>query len=201
MSGLGEQQNSSLIFLADCMIGRLAIWLRMLSNPTTYFPSIADNEILHILKDNEILLTRDVELHKRAKSQGFVSFLITASDTRSQFLEVLKAYPITINPFQPYCIQCSGLLKLMILQELKSPLPVTDYQDFWECTNCYKIYWRGLKWKGFIEPLIGEILPIKYVQHLENTLFQLREFSERRWFVWALDAIRERKKKDCFRNI
>ncbi|MFX0064671.1 MAG: Mut7-C RNAse domain-containing protein [Candidatus Hermodarchaeota archaeon] len=189
------QRNHSLFFLADSMLGRLAVWLRMLSNQTKYFTSIKDDEILLIL-GNEILLTRDIELHKRALARGFESLLIKGSDTRSQFIEVLEAYSININPFQPCCVQCSGSLQLKTpLENLELPATI-EYKDFWQCTSCKKIYWRGLKWKGFIEPLIGEILPITYIQCIETNLLVFKDFSDRKWFIWTLNAVKSRKNKE-----
>ncbi|MFX1535511.1 MAG: Mut7-C RNAse domain-containing protein [Promethearchaeota archaeon] len=193
------QQNQSSFFLADSMLGRLAVWLRMLGNQTKYFSSIKDDEILLIL-DNAILLTRDIELHRRALARGFESLLLKCSDTRSQFIEVLEVYSININPFQPRCVQCSGSLQLKkSLENIELPTTI-KYKDFWQCINCKKIYWRGLKWKGFIEPLIEEILPIIYIQIIENNLLVFKDFFDRKWFIWALNAVKNRKNKEKIKS-
>lgn len=196
--GLKEQHDSS-YFLADCMIGKLATWLRMLNNRTSYFPNIGDDDILLMIKGNMTLLTRDVELHNRAIAQNLNSYLIRALNTKSQFLEVLGAFPISLNPFQPLCVQCSGSLILRPVYDLKIPPKAEVYQDFWECSVCHKIYWRGLKWKGFIEALVEDILPLAYIQQLEESLLYLQQFSSRKWFIWALNAIEDRKKKESIR--
>ncbi|MFX1250197.1 MAG: Mut7-C RNAse domain-containing protein [Promethearchaeota archaeon] len=193
------QQDHSLFFLADSMLGRLAVWLRMLSNQTRYFTTIKDDEILMIL-GNEILLTRDLELHKRALSRGFESLLIKGLNTRSQFIEVLEAYSININPFQPCCVQCSGSLQRKNpLENIELPINI-EYKDFWQCTSCKKIYWRGLKWKGFIEPLIEEILPSIYIQCIEKKLLVFKKFSDRKWFIWTLNAVKSRKDKEKIKS-
>ncbi len=189
------QQNQSSFFLADSMLGRLAVWLRMLGNQTKYFSSIKDDEILLIL-DNAILLTRDIELHRRALARGFESLLLKCSDTRSQFIEVLEVYSININPFQPRCVQCSGSLQLKkSLENIELPTTI-EYKDFWQCINCKKIYWRGLKWKGFVEPLIEEILPEKYIYQVQEHLYEFKKQSDRKWYIWALDSLKKRNKKN-----
>ena len=58
-------------FLADSMLGKLARWLRMLGHDVTYNIQLNDNELLELAKkENRVLLTKDLELYKRAAAKG-----------------------------------------------------------------------------------------------------------------------------------
>jgi uncharacterized protein with PIN domain len=52
------------------------------------------------------------------------------------------------NQIQPFhrCIVCNGLLQAVakeaIVDQLE-PKTVRYYQDFFQCADCQKIYWRG----------------------------------------------------------
>src|SRR5947208_540619 len=53
-------------FLADCNVGRLARWLRVLGYDAAYEPKIADSELVaRALAEGRVLLTRDVDLTRR----------------------------------------------------------------------------------------------------------------------------------------
>ena len=56
-------------FVADCMLGRLAKWLRILGFDVLYFPKAEDRELAAIARrEGRILLTRDSGLiEKTAK--------------------------------------------------------------------------------------------------------------------------------------
>ena len=64
-------------FLLDAMLGTLAHWLRMMGHDVAYFAQFGDNELLILAKAEErVLLTRDLELYRRAVSRGLNAFYI-----------------------------------------------------------------------------------------------------------------------------
>ena len=53
-------------FIADCHLGKLAKYMRLMGLDTLFFPHIEDNDLIHIANDeNRIILTRDRHLSQR----------------------------------------------------------------------------------------------------------------------------------------
>jgi len=53
-------------FIVDCMLGKLAKWLRMLGYDTKYIQDADDDDLVRIaVREDRLLLTRDVALCER----------------------------------------------------------------------------------------------------------------------------------------
>ncbi|MEN6310956.1 MAG: DUF5615 family PIN-like protein, partial [Acidobacteriota bacterium] len=66
-------------FVADCMLGRLAKWLRVLGFDVLYFSRAEDRELVAIARrDGRVLLTRDTGLIEKTKKRE--NRLFVASD-------------------------------------------------------------------------------------------------------------------------
>ena len=64
-------------FLADGMLGKLARWLRMLGHDVIYLVEFDDSELLELAKKEErVLLTKDLDLYKRAIGRGLDSYYV-----------------------------------------------------------------------------------------------------------------------------
>jgi len=150
-------------FIADGMLGKLARWLRLAGHDVTYIgdlqvrPKEQDSVLLERAKiEGMVLLTCDLELHRRAKKAGIRTAFIEAKDVVSQLAEVSKrsGKKIEINPENSRCPMCNGLLESANEEEVKSLVPESvtkTRQEFWRCVKCGKIYWRGRHWKTIIE--------------------------------------------------
>lgn len=133
-------------FILDVHLGRLARWLRMLGFDTLYRNDYDDPEIVAIaVQEGRTILTRDLGIMKRrAVTHGYH---IQSTAPREQLYEVLTRYQLhdQINPFHR-CMVCNGLLcnvtKEAVLAELE-PKTIRYYDEFFQCANCRKIYWRG----------------------------------------------------------
>jgi len=133
-------------FILDVHLGRLARWLRMLGFDTLYRNDYDDPEIVAIaVQEGRTILTRDLGIMKRrAVTHGYH---VQSTEPREQLHEVLTRYQLhdQINPFHR-CIVCNGLLcnvtKEAVLAELE-PKTIRYYDEFFQCVNCRKIYWRG----------------------------------------------------------
>ncbi len=139
-------------FLADAMLGKLARWLRMLGHDVTYSVQFRDNELLELAKTEcRVLLTKDLELYKRAISRGLDAFYVEGKTESSRLAEVAKRYglPLEIDMDKSHCPICNTPLKAASKEQLKDklePNTYTYYDKFWRCPNCGQIYWQGAHW-------------------------------------------------------
>jgi len=146
-------------FLADSMLGKLARWLRMLGQDVTYDVELKDNDLLNLAKkEKRVLLTRDLELYKRASSRGDEAFFVEGKSESERLAEIAKRYGVklSIDMEKSYCPVCNTKLAAAAKEQLRDELQkntFTYYDRFWKCPNCGQIYWQGAHWKQIIGTL------------------------------------------------
>jgi uncharacterized protein with PIN domain len=150
-------------FLADGMLGKLTRWLRLAGHDVIYLskstlpPEKQDEDLLQAAKSGErILLTSDVQLHKRAIKAGLKSVLIRGTDVASQLAEISRRLGVKmeIAPENSRCPLCNGKLDPVERSSIEKLVPENVLKTsnlFWRCTECQKIYWRGRHWEKIIE--------------------------------------------------
>ena len=133
-------------FVLDVHLGRLAAYLRMLGFDTYYFNCSEDQELAAISRDeHRILLTRDVGLLKRsAVTHGY---FVRETDSRRQAEEIVKRFDLKrlVRPFTR-CMQCNALLAPVAKKSVSAMLPprtVQLYDEFQQCPDCARVYWKG----------------------------------------------------------
>jgi len=58
------------LFIADCMVGKLARWLRLLGFDVSYYSKIDDARLIELAeKENRLILTRDHQLINKASKR------------------------------------------------------------------------------------------------------------------------------------
>jgi uncharacterized protein with PIN domain len=132
-------------FAADVMLGRTARWLRMLGFDT-YYDNRAGDDALKILclKENRVLLTKDVALHKGMPTGS--SRLVEAVYPRQQLEEMISVFHLEQFTLPPRCSLCNGELATIekdLLQDLVPPYVFRTQSTFQRCSGCNKIYWQG----------------------------------------------------------
>ncbi|EIF51290.1 Mut7-C RNAse domain-containing protein [Sulfurovum sp. AR] len=138
-------KNSSIKFIADCHLGKLAKYLRLLGIDTLYFPHIEDDELLRIANDEDrTILTKDRSLSQRKKAPVF---FLEEKETQAQLKTVIDHYKLKVQP-SPFsrCIVCNTPLQIIEKEKVLDRLPekVKKYFDYFEyCPSCDRIYWRG----------------------------------------------------------
>jgi len=150
-------------FIADGMLGKLARWLRLAGHDVVYVKELGvgvEREDATLVEkarlEERILLTSDVELNGRAKRAGVRSFLASENDVVSQLVEISKlvGQKVEIDLEKSRCPVCNGPLRTAEPREVEGSVPaaVAKYHSqFWVCTGCGKVYWRGGHWKNIIE--------------------------------------------------
>ena len=130
-------------FIADCMLGKLAKWLRIIGVDILYSPFYRDEEIMAISKfQNRIILTKDS--HFLGK-KGFNVFLIESDKVEEQVKEVINRFKLKKSLLKR-CIMCNEILEKVLRTEIFDYVPeyvYFKYKNFSRCPRCQKIYWEG----------------------------------------------------------
>ena len=147
-------------FVADCMLGRLAKWLRILGFDVLYFSKAGDPELVAIARrEGRVLLTRDTGLIERTAKRP--DRLFVRSDAwEDQVVQVLDEYGLW-DSLQPNtrCVECNLPLKPLSRERARNL--VTPYvheraSAFAVCPGCERVFWQGSH-HGDMERAIGRL--------------------------------------------
>jgi hypothetical protein len=147
-------------FVADGMLGKLTRWLRILGQDVIYRVPLNDNQLLGLANgDSRVLLTKDLELYKRAIRRGLDAFYVEGKTEPERLAQVARRYDIAlvVDMGKSHCPICNTPLKTADKEELKKFLESNTYKYyelFWRCPNCAQIYWQGAHWKQIIITLL-----------------------------------------------
>jgi uncharacterized protein with PIN domain len=148
-------------FVADCMLGRLAKWLKILGFDVLFFSKAADRDLIDIARrEGRVLLTRDTGLIEKTKKQK--SRLFVASDRwEDQLVQVLDEFGLwdDIRP-NSRCIECNRALKALSksrARNLVTPFVLEHAESFALCPGCGRVFWQGTHY-GDMEKKIEAIL-------------------------------------------
>ncbi|MEQ9618156.1 MAG: Mut7-C RNAse domain-containing protein [Deltaproteobacteria bacterium] len=134
------------VFIADVNLGKLARLLRMAGFDTVFRNDYDDHEVARLgCGENRIVLTRDRRLLRhRIIAHGY---WVRSPDPGKQLIEVLGRFDLwsDVAPFNR-CLDCNGVIepvpKQDILERLE-PGTILYYDEFFRCSDCRKIYWKG----------------------------------------------------------
>ncbi|MFQ6076843.1 MAG: Mut7-C RNAse domain-containing protein [Candidatus Bathyarchaeia archaeon] len=146
-------------FVADGMLGRFARWLRLLGCEVEYMNDASDERLMEIAEREErVLLTRDVELHRRARGRGIEAHLVEGRNEPERLANVARRFGIMleVDTSISRCPTCNSPIKPVVKSEVEDRIPPTTrriYDEFWVCTGCGKVYWQGGHWKKINEVL------------------------------------------------
>jgi len=148
-------------FVADCMLGRLAKWLRILGFDAAYLPKVEDPDLVALARrEGRVLLTRDSGLIERtAKRAG--RLFVRSDAWEDQVVQVLDEYTLwdEVRP-KTRCVVCNMPLKPLSRERARNL--VTPYvgeraSAFALCPGCERVYWQGTH-HGDMEKKIARIL-------------------------------------------
>ena len=133
-------------FVVDCMLGKLAKWLRILGFDVLYYAKAEDAELARIAaRDGRILLTRDAKLAGRAKA---VRTLLVRSETwEDQVGQVLDVFSLrSAAAPRTRCVVCNQALTPLAKERarnLVAPFVLERGREFSLCPGCGRVFWRG----------------------------------------------------------
>ncbi|MEW5807318.1 MAG: Mut7-C RNAse domain-containing protein [Acidobacteriota bacterium] len=132
-------------FIADCMLGKLSKWMKILGFDTEYHRVISDDELLEkAIREKRILLTRDRNLVKRKKLKEYI--LIESEVPIEQVKQILKDRRLKLDESNllSRCLICNVRIKPIRREEVRDLVPPYVYRtqkDFSRCPECERIYW------------------------------------------------------------
>lgn len=151
-------QHLMVRFIADCMLGKLAKWLRMLGYDTSYIPDADDDELVRIaVREDRMLLTRDRRLCHRRMVRSRCVF-VDWGTTREQVRQVVRELSLAVDTEALFtrCAVCNGKIAPVSKPEVSGRVPPYVYQtqdEFGYCAGCGRIYWRGTHVQHVLEAL------------------------------------------------
>jgi len=147
-------------FVVDCMLGKLAKWLKILGFDTAYDSAADDDQILSLAQnDQRTILSRDTQLLRRAR--GLPSLHIDSESWPDQVRQVLAAFELwdKTAPFTR-CLDCNLRLTPVSREKacnLVAPFILEMAAEFALCPSCGRIFWPGTHFKA-MEERLAELL-------------------------------------------
>ncbi|MEM0050557.1 MAG: Mut7-C RNAse domain-containing protein [Candidatus Bathyarchaeia archaeon] len=150
---------SDIKFIVDGMLGRVARWLRMLGYDTKYAGDLRDDEILEIAaNEGRIILTKDYQLYRKANASGIKAVFVEGRTHIEKMVDLSRQLNISleINIEKSRCPKCNSPIKPIEKESIKDKVLYSTYKtynEFWICTGCSQVYWKGSHWKKINDSL------------------------------------------------
>ena len=141
-------------FILDIHLGKLTKYLRMFGFNSLYRNDYNDWEIVRLsLAENRIILTRDRDLLKI--KDVIRGYWVRNSDPPKQLKEILSRFDLNtlIDPLAR-CIVCNGKIEKRGKEELQEKINrkiYSRFEEFFGCTACGKVYWKGTHYKAMVQ--------------------------------------------------
>lgn len=144
-------------FIADCMLGKLAKWMKILGFDTEYHSVIDDRELVEkAIQGKRIILTRDRNLIKRKRLEDYI--LIKSEVPLEQVKQVLKDKKLKLDQSSllSRCLICNVKTIPIRKEEIKDLVPPYVYRtqkNFSHCPECERIYWGATHVDNIVQQL------------------------------------------------
>ena len=152
-------------FIADRMLGKLAIWLRIFGYDTLYIGDFdVEDEDTFMLENyvDRILLTRDKELYERCVKRKRKAILIKSDEVINQIRELVENLKIDTTIRMDRCSVCNSILRkptreeaLRVMRREGIKEDLMERYELWFCEKCDKLYWMGSHYRNMIKFLRG----------------------------------------------
>jgi uncharacterized protein len=135
-----------MLLAADAHLGKLARYLRLAGFDTVYRNDWDDSDLIQTaLREHRAILTRDRGVLKQATVTH--GYLVREAVPRAQLREVLERFDLweALRPFSrcPVCNNVVEVVDACTVKEAVLPGTARSFKEFWQCTGCGKVYWKG----------------------------------------------------------
>lgn len=141
-------------FAADCMLGRLARWLRILGHDVVYYRAIDDGDLVRLaVGQRRVILTRDTRLVQRRAARHAI--LIESPYLEEQLGQMVRVCgPALCAPgLCRRCLECNVPTSSIQKSRVRDRVPPYVYRtqsSFLSCPACHRIYWKASHVRGMI---------------------------------------------------
>jgi len=147
-------------FAADAMLGTISKKLRMLGFDCLYCTMPDDDLVLVAKKQNRIIITKNARLATNAIQHDIITIKLETQTEKEQIVEIArkinwKRFDLSYSR----CSLCNGMLDMVEKDTIIHKIPpriIQSVQEFWQCRQCYHIYWAGTHIRN-LEKLVAEI--------------------------------------------
>jgi uncharacterized protein with PIN domain len=151
-------------FAADCMLGKLSKWLRILGIDVLYMNRAEDRDLLLLARrERRTLLTKDHELFFSAG--GLPRLFIQSEAWPEQLIQVLDAFQLR-GKIRPHsrCLRCNVELKKIPKRQarnLVTPFVFEKAPSFAVCPACGRLFWPGTHFRDMDRTIARILGPAK----------------------------------------
>ena len=141
---VGLEPAEPIRFVVDRHLGKLASFLRLAGFDALLVDG--DAEVAHLAaRDGRVALTRDLGLLKRKIVRHGSWVRHTAPE--AQFADILERFDL-VGRTKPFtrCLRCNEPVRSVPKDELSDRVPAETrdcFDQFHECPQCGRVYWRG----------------------------------------------------------
>lgn len=131
-------------FAADKMLGRLATWLRLIGQDTTYGSHLSGPTLVrHARAEARTILTRDRRVLRQAADVPLL--FIEHDHFRDQLRQVVHHFDLDpITDIFTRCARCNARVTSVTKAEVADRVPayvLATQEHFVRCPQCRRIYW------------------------------------------------------------
>jgi uncharacterized protein with PIN domain len=141
------EDEGTMKFIADRMLGKLAKQLRMLGYDTLYYRGEDVYPLIRLARqEGRVILTRNTKLIPRRPED--VILRITEDEPLLQLKELIQKGTIEMDEGKVFsrCLLCNVLLDPISRREVEGGVPdfiFYQQKEFFRCPQCRRIYWPG----------------------------------------------------------
>jgi hypothetical protein len=143
-------------FYTDLMLGKLCKWLRIFGFDTLLN---VDNDLNKVketcLKENRIFLTRSKKNLNEMQLDN--SLLIESENFQEQIKQIFRVFNLSLpEDILTRCLICNLLVVKVDKESVKDKIPeksLQHFSEFFRCTNCGKIYWKGTHYENTLKKI------------------------------------------------
>ncbi len=145
--------GTTMRFVADAMLGRLAKWLRLLGYDTLYWRGDDARLVRLALAENRVVLTRDTRIAPRLPPH--LTLFIDSDHYDEQLGQVVARFGVP-SQIGRLCLRCNLSLEPVDKAGLQGEIPAFvwhTHERFTRCHGCLRLYWEGTHYARMLEML------------------------------------------------
>lgn len=143
-------------FLLDVHLGKLALSLRIMGFDSYYKNNFDDKQIIKIaLSENRTILTRDLGILKPGNVTH--GYFVRETNADNQVREIINRFQLNNDiDLLSRCLKCNSPLEAKDkskIEHLLLPNTKKYFSDFYYCSQCEKVYWKGSHYQNILKKL------------------------------------------------